>query len=91
MNGHGCVLIKLYENMAHISPVSRSLPIPCLDYVYYLTKTILNKYLNAFKYFKMHLNIYRKIIFLINQLIGEGNGNPLQYSCLENPMDGGAW
>ena len=22
---------------------------------------------------------------------GEGNGNPLQYSCLENPMDGVAW
>ena len=22
---------------------------------------------------------------------GEGNGMPLQYSCLENPMDGGAW
>ena len=22
---------------------------------------------------------------------GEGNGNPLQYSCLENPMDGGDW
>ena len=22
---------------------------------------------------------------------GEGNGTPLQYSCLENPMDGGAW
>ena len=22
---------------------------------------------------------------------GEGNGNPLQHSCLENPMDGGAW
>ena len=28
---------------------------------------------------------------LIMTLIGEGNGNPLQYSCLENPMDGGAW
>ena len=25
------------------------------------------------------------------QDMGEGNGNPLQYSCLENPMDGGAW
>ena len=25
-----------------------------------------------------------------NQAIGEGNGNPLQYSCLENPMDRGA-
>ena len=23
--------------------------------------------------------------------IGEGNGTPLQYSCLANPMDGGAW
>ena len=25
------------------------------------------------------------------KLPGEGNGTPLQYSCLENPMDGGAW
>ena len=25
------------------------------------------------------------------QTFGEGNGTPLQYSCLENPMDGGAW
>ena len=23
--------------------------------------------------------------------LGEGNGTPLQYSCMENPMDGGAW
>ena len=23
--------------------------------------------------------------------LGEGNATPLQYSCLENPMDGGAW
>ena len=26
-----------------------------------------------------------------NAHLGEGNGTPLQYSCLENPMDGGAW
>ena len=25
------------------------------------------------------------------KMCGEGNGTPLQYSCLENPMDGGAW
>ena len=25
------------------------------------------------------------------EMLGEGNGTPLQYSCLENPMDGGAW
>ena len=27
----------------------------------------------------------------LQDIVGEGNGNPLQYSCLENPMDGGAW
>ena len=27
----------------------------------------------------------------LNQMIGEGNSTPLQYPCLENPMDGGAW
>ena len=27
----------------------------------------------------------------IDDKLGEGNGNPLQYSCLENPTDGGAW
>ena len=26
-----------------------------------------------------------------HMLVGEGNGTRLQYSCLENPMDGGAW
>ena len=26
-----------------------------------------------------------------NKPFGEGSGNPLQYSCLEHPMDGGAW
>ena len=27
----------------------------------------------------------------IDSIFGEGTGTPLQYSCLENPMDGGAW
>ena len=27
----------------------------------------------------------------MSDVLDEGNGNPLQYSCLENPMDGGAW
>ena len=26
-----------------------------------------------------------------SEIIGEGNGTPLQYTCLENHMDGGAW
>ena len=29
--------------------------------------------------------------YSVGKRIGEGNGTPLQYSCLENPMDGGAW
>ena len=28
---------------------------------------------------------------MCNREVREGNGTPLQYSCLENPMDGGAW
>ena len=27
----------------------------------------------------------------LGRFLGEGNGNPLQYSCLENPLDRGAW
>ena len=30
-------------------------------------------------------------LFTYVLILGDGNGTPLQYSCLENPMDGGAW
>ena len=30
-------------------------------------------------------------IVCVSLFTGEGNGTPLQYFCLENPMDGGAW
>ena len=36
---------------------------------------------------KSSVYIFRAVM----QISGEGNGNPLQYSCLENLMDGGAW
>jgi len=32
-----------------------------------------------------------KFILAVCVCFGEGNGTPLQYSCLENPMEGGAW
>ena len=37
--------------------------------------------------------MYHYMLFyhLVDTWVGEGNGTPLQYSCLENPMDGGAW
>ena len=34
---------------------------------------------------------YRKILSITILPVGEGNGHLLQYSCLENSMDGGAW
>jgi len=42
----------------------------------------------------MYLVLFFYISSLYNKYAlssGEGNGTPLQYSCLENPMDGGAW
>ena len=40
---------------------------------------------------KINLVYSTVIVGLPRWLSGEGNGTPLQYSCLENPMDGGAW
>jgi len=65
-----------------------------------LKKKILLK--NLFKNVKkemyiIHVKQEYKHIFSLGDLInsqdnfGEGNGNPLQCSCLENPRDGGAW
>ena len=42
----------------------------------------------------LELWIYWEVLWFLlpsNNYDGEGNGTPLQYSCLKNPMDGGAW
>ena len=36
---------------------------------------------------KRRLFLRRKVMTNLDSIFGEGNGNPLQYSCLENPMD----
>ena len=44
------------------------------------------------RYYSQHtglLNYSNEV--LIHSRYREGNGNPLQYSCLENPVDRGAW
>ena len=38
---------------------------------------------------RYHLSKFH--IYVLVYCMGEGNGTPLQYSCLENPRDGGAW
>ena len=39
----------------------------------------------------MYSEVLEFMLMISLKLFGEGTGNPLQYSCLENPMDGGAW
>ena len=39
----------------------------------------------------MYAHIPGILLFMDSSLFGEGNGNPLQCSCLENPRGGGAW
>ena len=40
---------------------------------------------------KRCLLLWSKLMTNLDGIFGEGNGTPLHYSCLENPMDGGAW
>ena len=40
---------------------------------------------------KRCLLLGRKVMTNLDSIFGEGDGTPLQYSCLENPMDRGAW
>ena len=40
---------------------------------------------------KRRLFLGRKVMTNLDSIFGKGNGTPLQYSCLENPMDRGAW
>ena len=40
---------------------------------------------------KRCLLLGRKVMTNLDSIFGEGNGTSHQYSCLENPMDGGAW
>ena len=59
-----------------------------LDGGYYFEIWFLNlKYLLLRKLNLKMMLIWDALVILFR----EGNGTPLQYSCLENPMDGGAW
>ena len=46
---------------------------------------LLNIFLSTLK------TLFHSLLASVKKSDGEGNGTPLQYSCLENPMDGGAW
>ena len=55
----------------------------CYDQCIFLAKLLV--------YALLHSVLQGQICLLLQVFFGEGDGTPLQYSCLENPMDGGAW
>ena len=56
------------------------------NYISFLFQLMHHTHTNPLTYYYTML-----IIISVSPDLGEGNGNPLQYSCLENPMDRGAW
>ena len=58
------------------------------------TKNNITKTIFESNTLNMKTLIFATLLFLKKYNVespGEGNGNPLQYSCLDNPMDRGAW
>ena len=61
------------------------------------TNMVLRKSFRFPRWFSYEFNNTRykigvnSLIYTFQEIFGEGNGNPLQCSCLENPRDGGAW
>ena len=56
---------------------------------YQITNSILHR--TRTKKFTLHMETQKTLNSQSSLENGEGNGTPVQYSCLENPMDGGAW
>ena len=60
--------------------------------------TLLKVHLPCITSFDLHFStneqfehLFMCLLVVCMSSFGEGSGTPLQYSCLENPMDGGAW
>ena len=69
----------------HYSIFHLTYPIFCLSYS---TVDSLQSFWSQLLHYSLLIHSF---LFLLCLCHGEGNGNPLQYSCLENPMDAGAW
>ena len=61
-----------------------------LSYLYLLAFTV-NITAYCLREIQLFLITPQRFLWSSRVNMGEGNGTPLQYSCLENPMDGGAW
>ena len=83
------VKLSIWERHVHISPL-HFLPLwfqerPTSEPVF------LNRMKSKQDFYFYANNIITEHLLCSGPVLGEGNGTPLQYSCLANPMDGGAW
>ena len=84
----GLVTRFIYDIIRISMPFSQIIPPSPTESkrLFYTSVSLLLSRIQGYCY---HLSKFH--IYALVYCIGEGNGTPLQYSCLENPMDGGAW
>ena len=81
------LIAKLFKHLSEISKLENITKFNHLEIiVIVIMQTLIQRNRNFQLY---HISKYRASYILAPWR--EGNGNPLQCSCLENPMDGGAW
>ena len=84
----GLAIRFLYDIIHVLMPFSQIIPLPATESkrLFYISVSLLLSRIQGYRYHLSKFHIYA----LVYCFGGEGNGTPLQYSCLENPMDGGA-
>ena len=94
--GLASLISLLSKGLSGVSPTAQfqSISSSVLSLLYDPTLTFIHDYWENYSFDYMDL-CQQMMSFLFKMLsrfvIGEGGGTPLQYSCLENPMDGGTW
>ena len=63
----------------------------CQKWIFKISYSFYWRNIILFKSFYSYSQVFVFILSIFREKAGEGNGTPLQYSCLENPMDRGAW
>ena len=91
-----CCILVIVNNSVMNTGTHVSFPITVFSSFQFSHSVMSHCKFSSDKYPGVKLLDHMLVLFLIflrnlHAVFGEGNGTPLQYSCLENPMGGGAW